>query len=60
MNKKRVLLAEDDADTRFLLSLVLSEQGYEVVAARDGVEAIALAEQYAPDLVIVESDRCPG
>ena len=54
MIKKRVLLAEDDPDTRFLLSLVLSEQGYDVVAAPDGVEALALAEQDAPDLVVVD------
>jgi CheY-like chemotaxis protein len=52
--KKRVLLAEDDADTRFLLSLVLAEQGYDVAAVRDGVEALALAEQDAPDLVVMD------
>jgi CheY-like chemotaxis protein len=54
MMKKRVLLAEDDSDTRFLLSLVLTEQGYEVAAARDGVEALALAEQDAPDLIVMD------
>jgi CheY-like chemotaxis protein len=54
MMKKRVLLAEDDRDTRFLLSLVLAEQGYDVAAAGDGVEALALAEQDAPDLVVVD------
>jgi CheY-like chemotaxis protein len=54
MMKKRVLLAEDDPDTRFLLSLVLAEQGYDVAAARDGVEALALAEQEAPDLIVID------
>jgi CheY-like chemotaxis protein len=54
MMKKRVLLAEDDSDTRFLLSLVLAEQGYDVAAARDGVEALALAEQDAPDLIVMD------
>jgi CheY-like chemotaxis protein len=49
MIKKRVLIAEDDPDTRFLLSLVLNEHGYDVVTAADGVEALALAEQHPPD-----------
>ena len=49
-----MLIADDDADTRLLLSMVLSEQGYELDTARDGVEALALAEQHRPDLVVVD------
>ena len=54
MDRKRVLLAEDDPDTRFLLAMVLSEHGYDVIAAPDGVEALALAERQAPDLMVVD------
>jgi CheY-like chemotaxis protein len=54
MGKKRVLIADDDPDTRVLLSLVLSDQGYELDTARDGVEALALAEQHQPDLMVVD------
>jgi CheY-like chemotaxis protein len=54
MMTKRVLIAEDDPDTRFLLSLVLKEQGYDVVSARDGVEAVALAQKNPPDLIVVD------
>jgi two-component system, sensor histidine kinase and response regulator len=54
MGKKRVLIADDDPDTLVLLSLVLSEQGYELDTARDGVEALALAEHHRPDLVVVD------
>jgi CheY-like chemotaxis protein len=54
MGKKRVLIADDDPDTRFLLSLVLSDQGYELQTARDGVEALAVAQQHRPDLMIVD------
>jgi CheY-like chemotaxis protein len=54
MIKKRVLIAEDDPDTRFLLSLVLNEHGYDVVTAADGIEALALAEQHPPDLMVFD------
>ena len=54
MDKKRVLIADDDPDTRLLLSLVLDEHGYEPVTARDGLEALALAEQAPPDLMVVD------
>src|SRR4051812_46493734 len=54
MMKKRVLVAEDDPDTRYLLSLVLNEQGYDIVSARDGVEAVALARKNPPDLIVVD------
>ena len=54
MDRKRVLLAEDDPDTRFLLAMVLSEHGSDVIAAPDGVEALALAELQAPDLMVVD------
>jgi CheY-like chemotaxis protein len=54
MSKKRVLIADDDPDTRLLLSLVLTEQGYDLDTARDGFEALALAEQQRPDLMVVD------
>jgi two-component system, sensor histidine kinase and response regulator len=54
MSKKRVLIAEDDPDTRLLLSLVLTEQGYDLDVARDGVEALTLAGQHRPDLMVVD------
>ena len=36
-----VLLVEDDADTREVVSMLLEEEGYAVVGASDGQEAIA-------------------
>lgn len=36
----RILLAEDDDDTRDMLTLALEEEGWEVFTARDGREAL--------------------
>ena len=38
--KKRILIAEDDGDLRDILRIVLTEEGFEVVTARDGQDAI--------------------
>jgi PAS domain S-box-containing protein len=48
-----LLLAEDNADMRAYLSEALADD-YEVVAARDGVEALATARSRRPDLVLAD------
>src|SRR3954468_2484231 len=50
----RVLVIEDDADLRRLLRRGLEEEGFEVVQASLGKDAIALAEQDPPDLLVVD------
>lgn len=40
--KRPLLVVEDDLDVRDALAQVLSEEGYAVVTARDGVEALEL------------------
>jgi two-component system, response regulator PdtaR len=52
---RRVLVAEDDALIRLDLVEILSEEGYEVVGeAGDGEQAVELAEQLRPDIVIMD------
>jgi PAS domain S-box-containing protein len=41
-----ILLAEDEAPVRKLLTRVLAQAGYEVLAARDGVDALQLANAH--------------
>jgi two-component system, OmpR family, phosphate regulon response regulator PhoB len=57
-----VLLAEDDRDTRDLISLKLATAGFAVVTAVDGVEALELAASCRPSLVLldVRMPRCDG
>ena len=53
--RKRVLIAEDEALIRLDLAEMLVEEGYEVVGeAGDGETAVKLAEQLKPDLVILD------
>jgi two-component system cell cycle response regulator len=49
-----VLIADDDGVTRAVVSAWLARSGYEVVAARDGEEALRLAGERGPDLFLVD------
>lgn len=51
---KRVLIAEDRAGSRELIRTVLEDHGCEVIEAADGGEAVAQAERYVPDLVVLD------
>ena len=50
----RVLVIEDDGDLRRLLRRGLEEEGFEVVQASLGQDAVALAEREPPDLLVVD------
>jgi CheY-like chemotaxis protein len=52
----RVLLAEDHDGTREALKMLLELNGYEVFAAKDGEEALRIALQTWPDVVITDFD----
>ena len=55
----RLLVADDDAVARNLLGEVLTREGYEVRAAGDGAEALAVCEADPIDLALVDL-RMPG
>ena len=52
--KQQVLIADDEATIRHVLRQLLERAGHEVVAASDGVEALALFEKNRPDLVLLD------
>jgi CheY-like chemotaxis protein len=49
-----VLIADDDRNIREYCRRELEDEGYRVVAARDGEEAFRLAEETCPDVVILD------
>lgn len=49
-----ILLAEDDAVTREAVKELLEGEGHEVLAARDGREALALWKSHRPGLVLLD------
>jgi DNA-binding response OmpR family regulator len=49
-----VLLAEDDADIRFLVTFKLERAGHEVRGFGDGVSALADAREHPPDLAVLD------
>jgi diguanylate cyclase (GGDEF)-like protein len=51
---ERILVAEDDASLREALALQLQVAGFEVTAAADGVETLAMAFRDPPDLVLLD------
>src|SRR5438132_7898894 len=49
-----ILLVEDFDDTRLMMKLWLLKQGYRVIEAETGEEAIAAAQRELPDLIIMD------
>jgi type IV pilus assembly protein PilB len=50
----RVLVVEDDDDVRGVLEVMLEDEGYKVVGARDGDEALRRSLTHRPNLVLLD------
>jgi CheY-like chemotaxis protein len=51
---KKILVVEDYDDARAMMRLRLIVEGYEVIEAANGKEAIELATRESPDLIIMD------
>ena len=49
-----VLVADDDDDILLLVTTRLKRDGFEVVSARDGFEALALAQEHKPAVAVLD------
>lgn len=50
----RILVADDEAEIRDVLRLYLEKDGYEVIEAADGIEAMEVCRQEKPDLAVLD------
>ena len=53
-DKKTILVVDDDADIRAVLSMRFNSAGYNVLEAGDGYEAIKISMEKKPDLIILD------
>ena len=49
-----ILVADDSADSVAMMSLFLQDQGYRVVTASNGEDAVAVATQTTPNLILMD------
>lgn len=54
MAGKRVLVVDDDVKTVELVKLYLNRDGYRVLTCNDGLEALRLARESHPDLIVLD------
>ena len=54
MDKRRILVVEDEYSINDVLTFALRKEGYEVRSAFNGKEALELVENFKPDLVLLD------
>src|SRR5215469_16892814 len=54
MGSARILVVDDEPNARGALRTILTEEGYGVTEAGDGVEALGILKSSAPDLVLAD------
>ena len=53
-SKRKVLIADDEPNIVTALEFLLKRSGYDVRAAANGEEALAMVDSYAPDVVLLD------
>ncbi len=54
MSKFKILCIEDNPDTQRMLSFLLTQAGYEVITADDGLQGIQKAKAWRPALILMD------
>lgn len=52
--RERILVVEDSVTTRKVISITLSQKGFEVIEAGDGLEALSKVRDAKPDLILLD------
>ena len=53
-SERKILIVDDDEDILDLLNYNLSKEGYKVVKAKDGIEAVEVAKKQLPEMIIMD------
>jgi two-component system, cell cycle response regulator DivK len=53
-SRKKVLLVEDDAESRAALQQILEDDGFMVMVAADGDEGVDVAVAFQPDVILLD------
>lgn len=54
MAKAEILVIEDESEIRELIQFNLEHEGYQVIVARSGEEALAITQNRSPDLILLD------
>jgi twitching motility two-component system response regulator PilG len=52
--KKKILVVEDSSTTRKVIAITLGQKGYDIIEARDGLEALSRLNEEKPDLILLD------
>ena len=52
--KQKIMVVDDETRIRDLLRVILESRGFEVVEAKDGIDAVSKAKENLPDLIILD------
>ena len=52
--KPKILIVDDDKQSRYMLSFLLESNNYEVIQSVDGIDGIAKARNYKPGAIILD------
>ncbi|NLT50034.1 MAG: response regulator transcription factor [Ignavibacteria bacterium] len=52
--KDKILIVEDENDTRFILDRLLTKNNYEVQSAANGLEALKVLETFTPKVIVAD------
>jgi CheY-like chemotaxis protein len=52
--QKKILVVDDDRLMRMMLTMMLTRAGYRVISVENGRDAIGVAEEESPDLVLTD------
>src|SRR5678815_1375636 len=53
-NTRKILIADDEPDILEILKYNLSSEGYQVITAKDGDEALDRAKFFHPDMIVLD------